>query len=210
MALYDKHTSINVTVPVNWQSTSANLNRQTVMHFSKLLTNIYIKPTVILKAMWFPHPFQKWHREISLVCQPIHLHYISRIRAKPTLWYSPPNVIIEDKNSLHCLNISGIVTEVVPLCSVYHASSYKPITFLCLPGFHGSWLIWACYLFLTWTALPAHFTLLGMVFLARFNYRATSYGRYGKVNDHNPLPILVRLRHNPLVQCPSLVFIDLV
>ena len=54
------------------------------------------------------------------------------------------------KNWPHSINISAIVTNVVPLHSVYQVPSYEPSPTLLAPH---SLLIWICYLFLRWPAL---------------------------------------------------------
>ena len=39
--------------------------------------------------------------------------------------YTLSNVILMDENPLHSVNIGDIVTNMVPLCSLYRVSSYK-------------------------------------------------------------------------------------
>ena len=63
----------------------------------------------------------KVHLSVSKVCQML-------------FWWT--------KNSLHSINIWGIVTKVLPLCSVYQAPCQ-------------SWLIWACYSFWSRQCRPA-------------------------------------------------------
>ena len=59
------------------------------------------------------------------------------------------------KNSSHSINILDIVTQVAPLYLKYTKRHHMNLISHWWHHFLWHWLIWACYLFFSWHALPA-------------------------------------------------------